>query len=93
MAMLAHFYLGLSYYQLEDPWNSLKSMEKVEKDFSDSDNLPGNDLRLSARLYQAQALLKMEKRPEAKAILEQIIKMRPDSKEAHDARKLLDVLK
>jgi TolA-binding protein len=93
MAMLAHFYLGLSYYQLEDPWNSLKSMEKVEKDFSDSDNLPGNDLRLSARLYQAQALLKMEKRPEAKAILEQIIKLRPNSKEAHDARKLLDVLK
>ena len=93
MAMLAHFYLGLSYYQLEDPWNALKSMEKVEKDFSDSDNLPGNDLRLSARLYQAQALLKMEKRPEAKAILEQIIKLRPNSKEAHDARKLLDVIK
>jgi len=93
MAMLAHFYLGLSYYQLEDPWNSLKSMEKVEKDFSDSDNLPGNDLRLSARLYQAQALLKMEKRPEAKAILEKIIFAKPESKEAHDARKLLDVIK
>ena len=93
MSMLAHFYLGLSYYQIEDPWNALKSMEKVEKDFSDSDNLPGNDLRFSSRLYQAQALLKMEKRPEAKAILLKIVSLKPESHEARDARKLLDALK
>jgi TolA-binding protein len=93
MAMLAHFYLGLSYYQVNDPWNSLKSLEKVQKEFTESDNLPGNDMRFSSRLYQAQALLKMEKRPEAKAILNEIIKEKPSSKEAQNAQKLLDVLK
>ena len=57
MAMLAHCYMGLSYYLLEDPWNSLKSMEKVQNEFTDSDNLPGNDLRFSSKLYQAQAIM------------------------------------
>lgn len=93
MAMLAHFYLGLSYYQINDPWNSLKSLEKVQKEFTESDNLPGNDLRFSSRLYQAQALLKMEKRPEAKTILKEIVKEKPSSKEAINAQKLLSVLK
>ena len=92
MAMLARFFMGLSYYKLEDPWNSLKSMENVQNEFTDSNNLPGNDLRFSSRLYQAQALLKMEKRPEAKAILKEIINEKPYSKEASNAQKLLDVL-
>jgi TolA-binding protein len=93
MLMLAHFYMGLSYYQINDPYLAQKAFEKVINDFKDEDNLPGNDMRFSSRLYQAQALLKMEKRPEAKAILKEIIKEKPSSKEALNAQKLIDVLK
>jgi TolA-binding protein len=93
MAMLANFYIGLSRYKDGDPYRAQKAMEKVEKNFSDIDNLPGNDLRLSSRLYQAQALIKMEKRYKAKIILEGIIKSHPDSKEAKYAIKLIEVLK
>ena len=93
MAMLANFYMGLSYFQINDPYRAQNSFEKVVKDFSDNDNLPGNDLRFASKLYMAQALIRMEKRRKARRLLKEIIIEKPASKQAEDARKLYELIK
>ena len=93
MAMLANFYSGLSYYRLNDPHLALTSFEKVEKNFSDEDNLPGNDLKISSKLYKAQIFIKIGRKQKAINLLKEIIKTKPQSKEAQNALKMLDILK
>ena len=92
MCMLADFYSGLSYLGKRYYYEAVRSFDKVINNYSDKDNLPGNDLRLSSLLYKGKSYLLMGDTEKAKGICISILKDYPQSKEAGEANNLLGAI-
>jgi tetratricopeptide (TPR) repeat protein len=92
MCMLAEFYSGLSYLGKRYYYEAVRSFDKVINNYSDKDNLRGNDLRRSSLLYKGKSYLLMGDKERAKGIFSSILKNYPQSKEAEEANKLVGAI-
>ncbi len=72
MAMLAQFYAGMSLLAKDHYYEAAEAYNRVVERFSDADNLPGNNLRSAAKIYQAKAFIKLRMLDRARKLLQEI---------------------